>query len=200
MCALGNLIIKFKDEVKITFKDIIELNNLQKSMILVKASKQTQKEIKDEKNGLKIDLEEEQKKEIVSKKEKSFAKMTLLEIYESKVVEFTAHSIDRMIQRYSGNQTDAFLAVIDWLKKANEVQKQAEWKGFQALSYTFLSKGKKAINKIVVTFVERNDNLKIITVMNDGEVDEMRHNLGEDDALREKLEHLKQQLKDTHKL
>lgn len=196
---MGNFLITFADRTKIRFEDIIDLTSTQKGLILSKALNLIQEEVKNEKYGLKITITSNQEKVVLAKKNQIISNQSSLELYESQVVEFTEHSVERIIKRYKGDQLCTYLAAIEHLKRASQTSDTAEWKGFKSLSYTFLHTIKKKSDKIVVIFIRKGTHLKIITVMNDWESDSMDYRLSEDEDLTRKMLQLKNELKDIFK-
>lgn len=83
--------------------------------------------------------------------------------------------------------------------KADELSDLAEWKGFKSLSYTFIYTSEQHTKtKIVITFIKKDKNMKIITVMNEKEMDSMDFRVSEDDELSHKMMELRNRLRDSY--
>ena len=190
--------IKFSDNFKVLFDDVIVLNSIQKGKIVSTARKYKREEITNAKTGLKVSLTSNQKDEIVVAKERIVSDKSPLDLHEKQIVEFTEHSIDRIIKRYKGNLTECYLVMIDMVKKSKEINELAEWKGYSSLAYTFLHTANLNLDKIVVAFVRNGDHIRIVTVMNDVEVDSMDYRLSEDDDTAQMLLRFRSQLKDGY--
>lgn len=96
------------------------------------------------------------------------------------IVEFTERSTNGIIRRYKDYLIECYLAMINKVKKSTEINDIAEWKDYSSLAYTFLHTANLNLHKIVVTFVRGSDNIRIVTVMNDIEVDSMDYRLSGD--------------------
>lgn len=190
--------IKFSDNFKVLFDDVIVLNSIQKGKIVSTARKYKREELTNAKTGVKVSLTSDQKDKIVVAKERIVSDRSPLELHEKQIVEFTDHSIDRIIKRYKGNLIECYLAMIDKVKKSREINDLAEWKGYSSLAYTFLHTADLNLDKIVVTFVRSGDNIRIVTVMNDVEVDSMDFRLSDDDETAQMLLRFRSELKDGY--
>ena len=197
---MEKFVIQFADNVNIQFEDVIELNTFQKEIILSYACKHTKEEINYSKSGVKIELDSDQKNKVMDVKEQIVSGKTPLELYKQQFVEFTAHSVDRVIKRYGGDKTKYYFFVINIIQNANSIYNLAEWKGFKSLTYTFLYILNHITNKVVVTFVRKGKNIKVITVMNDAEFDSLDFRISEDDQLKQKMLQLRNKLKDTYRI
>lgn len=196
---LSRFVVEFSDGVTIVFEDVISLTSHQKSLILSTARQYTKEELNNLKSGLKVTLEPEQQFHLLKVKNCIVSDKSSRELYEQNIIEFTAHSVERMLKRLHGNnEVQIFFTVIDSIKNANVVSNHAEWKGFKSLSYTFIDSSNQMTRKIVAIFVNIGNRMRIITVINDEKYDSMDFRISEDTQLFQKMLQLKQRLKNTY--
>jgi len=191
--------IIFSNGQKILFEDIIELTFEQQEKILSYAKISTQVELKNSKSGLKIVLDVNQKKNVITIKDRVLWGKDSKELYKEQIVKFTSHSVDRMIKRYKGDLTVIYFSVIKMIQKAEEISDQAEWKGYKLLIYTFLFNSNNTLNKIAAAFMKRNRRLQVITAMNDQVTERMDFRISQDSEMSEKLLNLRSRLKNRYK-
>lgn len=85
------------------FEDVISLTSHQKSLILSMALQYTKDELNNVKSGLKISLEPEQQSHLLKVKNCIVSGKSSRELYEQNIIEFTVHSVERMLKRIHGN-------------------------------------------------------------------------------------------------
>lgn len=191
--------IRFSDNDKMKFDDVIELNAEQKSTILSNARKYNQIYIVNLKEGFKVELTLDQQAKVLKEKNNITQDKTATQLYQNNVIEFTEHSIERIIKRYKGDLSRCYLFVIDMVKDSNDVSNIAEWKGRSNLTYLFLHLEERVEYKVVVSFIKGRDKMRMITAMNESDIDSMDFRISEDNDMNEKLLNLREQLKNRFK-
>ncbi|KIV52283.1 hypothetical protein AM501_02410 [Aneurinibacillus migulanus] len=159
--------IIFKDGFYIKILDFNQLTQSQIERIRRVASLKTRREWLEAKEGVKIDLEEEQRSHAIYTKDVCFEGKTAIEVLLSDLVEFKIHASKRTAWRIANHDPDSPLSietklkVIDAIIRSEEVAKQAEWKGYPQLSYNFISDIDGEQVNIVLSFRE---NICLVTV------------------------------------
>lgn len=190
--------IRFSGNYRIKFDDVIELNSEQKSAILIYARKYSRFYIVNLKEGLKVELTLDQQAKVLIEKNNIVQNKTAIELYQSNVIDFTEHSIDRIIKRFSGDLSRCYLFVINMVKVSNDVSNNAEWKGRSNLTYLLIHTEEKIENKVVISFLKGRNKIKIITAMNDSVVESMDFRISEDNDMLKKILALREQLKNRY--
>lgn len=176
--------------ITLTFKDkktgylnenIIKFTENQITKIQKAASEKTQIEWKKGASGIKIQLENEQKNDLLKYKNEFFDGVSALEAIEEDDVIFKIHATQRIDSRFGEiiDLTDVYLdpdiqkkgiEVVQYLIDSSEVGNTFEWKGYEDVTFNFnglnftVTETKKSIEKvtIVVTF-DTNSQTNIIT-------------------------------------
>lgn len=191
--------IRFSGQDRIKFDDVIELNPEQKSAVLIYARKYKRVYIVNLKEGLKVELTLDQQAQVLMEKNNIVQSKSSVELHQSNVIEFTEHSIDRIIKRFKGDLSRCYLFVIDMVKDSNEVSNFAEWKGRRNLTYLLLHIEDRVENKVVISFIKDRNKVRIVTAMNDSVVDSMDYRISENNDMTQKLLDFREQLKNRFK-
>lgn len=191
--------IIFSNGHRIIFEDIIVLTSEQRFELLSYAELYSQVEIKGFKTGLKVELTVSQKNNILTTKDEILQEKDPKEIFKEKLVKFTVHSVERMIQRYQGDLTNIYFSIIEMIQQSDEISNLAEWKGYKSLTYTFLHSNNNILNRVAAVFIKNNHRLQVITAMNDQVTNDMDFRISEDSKLADDLLKLRNKLKNRYK-
>lgn len=188
--------IQMKDQ-KVVFRDVINLFEDQRKIIVSSAPLRTMAEWRKCQTGLKIPLNEPQRERILQHKNGLVSNKDEHTLLKDRTIVFSDHSRRRIAMRVEGVDSnrppklDSILLVIKLVMESDVVDDEAEWKGHQSLVYTLIHKAYGERFKVCVTFeMIRNEHMKVITISNE-HIDQLVTSLSEFPVIQQALTEMK---------
>lgn len=167
---MASFTIKLKGDTTIVFNDIIDLTDDQIALILSQAEKKTLDEWLDpDTKGVKIPLSPNQRTNVLSHKNKLVDGHTSQTLRSTRRIRFTQHFLDRVALRIDGGAVfpsqQSLTGMVDLVISSNDLEKNAEWRGYGGLSYSFTGEYNGKPCSVAVTF---EGHMMLITVTTKG--------------------------------
>lgn len=136
----GALAVKIQlRDTEIVFEDIVELTEEQLQLILSKAKYKTEKQwLNPDTKGVKIRLSPEQKTAVLDYKNQMVNGHTAETLLGHRLLRFTDHGLKRIaarIDRDAFPSERALLGMANVVIQSQDVENDAEWRGYGSLSY-----------------------------------------------------------------
>ncbi|WP_372630119.1 hypothetical protein [Cohnella sp.] len=133
--------IQLKDR-KIVLDDIIDLSAEQAERILKEAPKKTQSQwLSDEARGVKIPLSDQQISEVLQYRDQFVSGRSVEQLISENRVRFTDHFNRRASLRVDGGRafpkSETLFGLLGIAINSDDLVKNAEWKGYSRLGYSF---------------------------------------------------------------
>lgn len=161
--------IKLKD-TSIQILDLNQLTNGQLDKIRAVSETKTLKEWRhpDNKDVVKLELTDDQKKEALKTKNYILSKKSSFELLDQDIIEFSLHAKKRAVWRIEDRPPDTnpkistLKKVIDALVLSSKICPEGEWKGRPQITYTFETVIESKYTEISVSF---RDSVLIVTIV-----------------------------------
>ncbi|WP_217595183.1 hypothetical protein [Cohnella sp. GbtcB17] len=132
--------VQLKDTL-IEFDDVIQLETAQLQQIIERAETKTQAQWrKPSTKGVRILLTEKQKQAVLEYKNRMVNGHTGESLIEADLIRFSHHSKERIASRIDKDifpDPDTLIGLADLLIRSQELGENADWRGFEGLSYSF---------------------------------------------------------------
>lgn len=167
--GMGSLAVKIKlRDKEIVFEDIINITEEQTQLILTEAKKKTEKQwLNPDTKGIKVRLSLEQKADVLKYKNQIVDSHTAETLIQDRRLRFTDHGLKRIatrIDRDNFPSEKSLLGVADVIIHSQDVETDAEWRGYGRLSYNFNGEYEGKACKVTVVF---DGPILVITVITD---------------------------------
>lgn len=194
--------ITLKDEKIVTFRDIVALKESQIKQVTDIAFKYTRDELIYDTKGFDIkDFTPRQQIGVLRAKRKIVYNKTPEQLRERKVITFSKHALERMLEREGSNSLGKQFEMIQKIIDADRVLK-AQFKGNSSLTYTLTKQQDRKGYKFPISFKWVNGKRQILTVTltrEDAPVSQMSTKLGANQDTMNKMEEFKKKLKERNR-
>lgn len=184
----------------IVFLDVIALNEDQQIHLSSSCTQCTLQEWRVRETGIKIALTFNQRNLILQYKNNLLCCKNEKAILGEGLIIFTVHSQERMAIRIDNRdkskppKPETVLLVVKLVSESQDVDEEAEWKGYHNLAYTLIHQVIRVTFKVTISFETiGNSHIKVITVSND-HIDDLMISLGELPNVKSELARLKKEL------
>lgn len=191
--------IEMKDRT-LVFEDVIDLTEAQRRHIVSSAALRTPLEWRNQKSGLKIQLQKHQRQRVLAYKNSLVGGHDERSVLREQIIIFTTHAKERIALRVDRvdprrpPKLESLLFVIKLIIESDAVLEKAEWKGNRNLVYTLYHKGYGETYKVSMSFETiGKQHMKVITVSNES-VDRLTAAIQDHPHLQAELAEMKRRL------